>query len=121
MAARQGDFDEGSGGQSAGGREPLQPLLVTANRGRDAETLRDAHIGFDLSGEVALHRKKLKADQAGKPQPCMRDLPGQRPGPDNQSRVELRSFCPPSAVGRCLNGFPVEDWSHAFHLIARLT
>ena len=114
MAARQGDFDEGSGGQSAGGREPLQPLLVTANRGRDVGTLRDVHAGFDLSGEVAL--TDPEADHAGKAP----TLPGQRAGPDNQSRVGLRSLCLHSAAGRCLTGIPVGDWSHACHLFARL-
>jgi hypothetical protein len=121
MAARPGDLGEGLRGQPTGGPEPLQPLLVTANRGRDVETRRDVQVGFDLSGEVACTDRIPRQTKPEKPQPCMRYLPGQGTGPDNQSCVGLRSLCPHSAAGSFLNGLPVGDWSHACHLFARLT
>src|SRR3954452_9159303 len=67
MAARPGDLGEGLRGQPMGGPEPL-PLLITANRGRDAEVGRDVQVGFNLSNKVALHEQNRQADQAGEAQ-----------------------------------------------------
>jgi hypothetical protein len=50
-----------------GSPNPLQPPLMTANRGGDVEARRDVHIGFDLSGKVTLPQQDWQAGQTGEP------------------------------------------------------